>query len=55
MKVGKGKPKHKVNAKFDATKNQTKIKSEKPKLKETLPGLVLLKMNTENGKLALSH
>jgi hypothetical protein len=55
MKVGKGKSEHKVSAKFDAKKNQTKIKSEKPKLKETLPGLVLLKMNTENGKLVISH
>jgi hypothetical protein len=55
MKVGKGHSEQKVKAKFDAQKNQTIIQSEKPKLKETLPGLVLLKMNTVNGNLVITH
>jgi Tol biopolymer transport system component len=55
MKVGKGNSKQEVKAKFDSKKNQTKIKSENPKMEETLPGLVLLKMSTSNGNLVISH
>jgi hypothetical protein len=55
MEVGKGHSEQKVKAKFDAKKNQTIIQSGKPKLTETLPGLVLLKMNTVNGNLVITH
>jgi hypothetical protein len=59
MTVGKGKIKQEVEAKYDLKKGsptgQTKIKSENPKAEETLSGLVLLKMSTNNGSLMISH
>ena len=54
MTVGKD-DKQKVEAKYDSKKNQTKIESEHPKLKETLTGMILLKMSTSNGNLIISH
>jgi type VI secretion system secreted protein Hcp len=55
MTVGKGKIKQEVEAKFDLKKNQTKIEYKNPKLKETLPGMVLLKMSTNNGNLVIGR
>ncbi len=54
MTVGKD-DKQKVQAKYDSKKLQTKIESKNPKLKETLSGMVLLKMSTNNGSLVLSY
>jgi hypothetical protein len=44
-----------VKAKFDSKKNQTKIKSENPETKETLSGMILLKMSTDDGNLIITH
>jgi type VI secretion system secreted protein Hcp len=55
MTVGKGKIKQEVEAKFDLKKNQTKIEYKNPKSKETLPGMVLLKMSTNNGNLVIGR
>ena len=54
MTVGKD-DKQKVEAKYDSKKNQTKIESKHPKSKETLTGMILLKMSTSNGSLIISH
>lgn len=54
MIVGKH-DKQKVEAEYNLKKNQTKIESKNPKSKETLPGMVLLKMSTNNGSLVISH
>ena len=47
--------KYKVEAKYHSKYDQTKIESKYPKLKETLPGMVLLQMWTNNGNLVISH
>lgn len=54
MTVGKH-DKQKVEAEYNLKKNQTKIESKNPKSKEILPGMILLKMNTNNGNLVISH
>ena len=54
MTVGK-ENKQKVEAKYNAKKLQTKIESKNPKSKETLTGMILLKMSTNNGNLVISH
>lgn len=53
--VGKGKDKQEVDAKYDSKKNQTTIEYDKPKSKEILSGMILLKMQTNNGNLVISH
>ena len=54
MTVGKD-DKYKVEAKYHSKYDQTKIESKYPKSKETLPGMVLLQMWTNNGNLVISH
>lgn len=44
-----------VKAKFNSKKNQTKIKSGNPETEQTILGLVLLKMSTNNGSLVISY
>jgi hypothetical protein len=55
MEVGKGKDKQGVEAKFKAKDNQTTIKVDEPKpeTKIVKPGLVLLRMATDKGKLII--
>ncbi|HSA98161.1 MAG TPA: Ig-like domain-containing protein, partial [Candidatus Nitrosotenuis sp.] len=53
MTVGQGKTKQDVEAKYDSKKNQTKIKSEKPRSERTESGMVLLQMHTDNGNLVI--
>jgi hypothetical protein len=55
MTVGKDKSKQQVEAKYDSKKDTTKIESKNPKSKETISGMVLLKMSTNNGNLVISH
>ncbi len=55
MEVGKGREDQEVEAKFEGRKNQTTIKVEKPGRDTRLvkPGLVLLRMATDKGKLVI--
>lgn len=55
MTVGKGKDKQEVQAKFDSRKNQTEIKDKRgaKEVKVTKPGLVLLMLATDKGKLVI--
>jgi hypothetical protein len=59
IEVGKGKDKEEVQAKFDVKRNETTIKvKEKGKddddaKKVVKPGLVLLRMATDKGKLVI--
>jgi len=53
MTVGQGKTKHEVEAKYDSKKNQTKIKSEKPRSERTISGMILLQMHTDGGDLVI--
>ncbi|HSA98463.1 MAG TPA: tandem-95 repeat protein, partial [Candidatus Nitrosotenuis sp.] len=55
MTIGKAKTKQETSAKYDSKKNETKIESQNPKSKETLSGMVLLKMGTSQGSLVISH
>jgi hypothetical protein len=55
MTAGKDKSKQQVEAHYDSKKNQSKIESNNPKLKETSAGLVLLKMKTSNGNMMISY
>ena len=57
MKVGKGKDRQDVEAKYDAKKNQTTIKADEPKpeKKITKPGLVLLRLATNKGALVIEY
>ncbi len=52
MTVGKH-DKQKVKAKYYSKYDQTKMESKYPKLKETLPGIVLLQMHTDKGNLVI--
>jgi len=57
LEVGNDKDKKSVEAKFDGEKNQTTIKAEEPKpeTKVVKPGLALLRLATQNGKLAIEY
>ena len=55
MTIGHDIKRQDVDAKFDSKKNKTVITEEKPKSKTSYPGLVLLRMATQNGNIIVEH
>jgi len=57
MTAGSGKDRRSVDAKYQADKNQTRIETDGPgpDVHATKPGLVLLRLATAAGKLAIEY
>ncbi len=55
LEVGQGRAKQEVKAKFDARKNETEIKVERPERKIMRPGLALLRLATSQGGLVIEY
>ena len=53
IEIGKGKREREVSARFDAHENQTVIRDESKHGRTVLPGLVLLRVATDHGKLTI--